>query len=191
MACWQTLAVTRKTALKRRTPLKRSNKGLGRRVPLARSTKPIPRGKPLQRSAKPIRKRMTTDPASFRDEDIIAVHGPSPSCLQTGKRPSPQFQVEKHHVLGRGGKGPEQRRVHSSVLNCAPLIDLVHAGPLRDDPAQRWVYLRIAFEKAMEAVGQGRYALTDIDRAFVAHARATGDGMYASVYDGLPAEGPG
>jgi hypothetical protein len=43
MACWQTLAVTRKTALKRRTPLKRSNKGLGRRQPLARSTKPIQR----------------------------------------------------------------------------------------------------------------------------------------------------
>lgn len=76
--------------------------------------------------------------------------------------------VQFHHVLGRNGK--HDRKLHSSILNAIPLSQTIHRGPLRDHPDQRRVYLRIAFEKVAEAIGQGRYELAEIDRAFMLHA---------------------
>lgn len=111
---------------------------------------------------------MQSDPAAFRDGDLLAVYGPSPVCFQTAKRHGQDGQpIDKHHVMGRGGKDPDDRRIHSSVFNCGLLRRDVHEGPLRDDPAQRTVYLKVAYRHGMAAVGGGRYELREEDRAFL------------------------
>lgn len=111
---------------------------------------------------------MTADPSSFRDEDLLAVHGPAPTCFQTAKRHMQDGQpVDKHHIYGRGGKDPEDRRIHSSVLNCAIIRRDIHHGPMRDRPAQREAYLDAAIDKVFSAAAGGDYELRDEDRAFL------------------------
>lgn len=77
-----------------------------------------------------------------------------------------------HHTLGRGyefGFHPDnpQRAIYSSILNFTPLHRSVHNGPLRDASDQWRVYVRIARENVMEAVGQGRYELNEQDETFL------------------------
>src|SRR3954452_8659828 len=70
--------------LRRRSWLKRSANGLHRKSPLRRSS--------------PLKKRVGSDAASFRPEDVQAVHGSDLACFLNGTR----HHLEKHHVLGRG-----------------------------------------------------------------------------------------
>lgn len=111
---------------------------------------------------------MSHDPATHRRADIDAVYGPSPCCVHTAKNGTDRNPIDPHHTLGRGGKDPEIRGIHSSILNYTPLGRDIHHGPLRDHPEQRKVYLILAYEAVMQAVGQGRYVLTEIDHAFLA-----------------------
>jgi hypothetical protein len=90
-------------------------------------------------------------------------------CFQTARPSLIDQPVEKHHILGRGGKG--RRDIMSSILNMAPLRWDIHAGPLRDSYDQRRVYLHIALTHVMNAIGCGSYVLNDIDRAFVQYIR--------------------
>lgn len=111
---------------------------------------------------------MTSDPASHRPEDIIAVHGEHPRCFLSGL-----WQwVDGHHILGRGydfgeRKKDEGRRAFSSILNYAPIIRDVHKFGLRDHRLMRRLLLEIAHEKVMQAVGRGRYELRPEDTRFL------------------------
>lgn len=140
-------------SMRRKKPLKRSTKSIARRK--------APRKVSVKRAATGGR-----DPASFRDSDVEAVY-PDPACFHTARRPSPTVRLERHHIVGRGGKDPDDRLIHSSIFNMAILEQPIHKGPLRDHATQRQVYLELAFTNGMRAVGQGRYVLKDLDRAFL------------------------
>ncbi len=114
---------------------------------------------------------MRNDKASFNPIHTHAVYGPERICFQTARRPSRDEPVDPHHCLGRGGRDEESRETHSSVLNLAWLKRSVQNGPLINDQDQRAVYLRVAHEKVMQAVGQGRYELTKQDHQFIALIR--------------------
>lgn len=121
--------------------------------------------------------------SDFRRGNLIAVYGPSPLCFHTAHPSIVGQPVDPHHILGRGKKG--QRDIMSSVFNHAPLRRDIHKGPLRDSPDQRGVYLRVACSHVMNAVGQGKYSLNDIDRAFIAYVRREHP-EYADIYEGIP-----
>jgi hypothetical protein len=62
-------------------------------------------------------------------------------------------------------------RLHNLVaLNSIPIEREIHAGPLRDHPLERRLFLDLARAAVMEAVGQREYELTENDRAFLALA---------------------
>jgi hypothetical protein len=135
--------------------------------------KPEPRGKkprkPIRRSA--IKRRVTKDPAAIRQADVFAVYGFDIRCVFTTAR-----VIELHHILGRGElfgiKMDDLRReLLSSVFNVAPLIREIHQGPLRDNRYMRHMFLGLAEQRVMNAVGAGQYTLTDIDRGFLALAK--------------------
>lgn len=105
-----------------------------------------------------------TDPAAFREDDIRAVWKGQPRCVVTGLHGN----VDLHHLIGRGPKKrPELRKVHSSVLNACPLIRAIHSGPMRDTPDFRSCLLKRVRQEVMQAIGQGRYTLTEIDEEFL------------------------
>ena len=107
------------------------------------------------------------DQASFRPSDIEAVHGRDIVCFQTAKRDSFAQPIDAHHILGRGNpRDPSDRIIHGSIFNLAWLRRDVHTGPLRDAPDQAAVYLRVAMQHVMNAVGRGSYQLRDEDLAF-------------------------
>lgn len=116
---------------------------------------------------------MPHDPALFRPADIDAVYGPERICFQTAKRPTFQEPVDAHHILGRGKTG--DRSIFSSIFNLAWLRRDIHEGPLRDAYDQRQVYLRVAKQHGMNAVGRGDYELTEIDHAFLAYVDSLRD----------------
>lgn len=116
---------------------------------------------------------MSTDLAAFRPIDIEAVYGPERICFQTARRPTMQEPVDAHHTIGRGyPSGPTPRVFHSSIFNLAWLRRDIHSGPLRDSPDQAAVYLRVALQHVMNAVGRGSYKLRDEDLAFTRIANA-------------------
>lgn len=122
---------------------------------------------------------MTNDPASFRHEDIVAVYGMSPLCFHTATTSSHKEFLDFHHVLSRGnewGVKPEDdfRPMFSSIFNCAPLKRSIHTGPLRDADDQRRVYLRVAANHIMNAIGQGSYSPRPEDHAFLEWLRTKG-----------------
>lgn len=59
----------------------------------------------------------------------------------------------------------------SSVLNTVPPTREIHAGPLRDNLYVRHLFLGLAEQRVMNAVGAGQYELTEIDRGFLALAK--------------------
>jgi len=119
---------------------------------------------------------MQPDPSAFREADILAVYGTQRICFQTAKRDGQDNQpVDAHHIMGRAGKKPESRAIHSSILNLAFIRRDIHTGPLRDDADQRQVYLKIAHRNVMNAVGWGHYELRDEDRAFMMAYFAAGE----------------
>jgi hypothetical protein len=149
--------------------LKKPRKPLTRRSWPRSSRKPL-RKTPLRRSS-PLKKRLTPDPAGFREADVRAVFGAFPRCPLTGKR----TRLDRHHILGRGmlfGIRPRdpRRRLFGSVYNCAVLDRDVHAGGYRDHPYMRALLLEIAAEKVREAVLRG-YVVSQRDRDFLAIAR--------------------
>ena len=111
---------------------------------------------------------MSNDTASFRREDISAVYGEIPLCVLTLKHES----VECHHALSRGYTFGYRgdRSMFSSVFNCIPLTREIHAGPLRDSPELRRLFLRVARERVMNAVGLGSYEIKERDRRFLGFA---------------------
>lgn len=137
-------------------------------------------GSAIPKPTKPDRGTWKTDPAKHRETDIVAVWGAMPACVHTGLRAH-----DGHHVLGRGyefGYKPDhpERAVFSSIFGFIPLSRSIHSGPLRDAPDQRLVYLRVAKQKVMEAVGRGRYELRVEDRRFLEIAeewKARGTGL--------------
>jgi len=54
----------------------------------------------------------------------------------------------------------------SSILNCCPLIRVIHISGFRDRPAMRYALL----DKVYERVSFSPYKLTDNDVAFMEHA---------------------
>jgi len=113
-----------------------------------------------------------SDLATFRKEDIEAVHGTFYcvgifTCRNNSSNP-----VEWHHILGRGNKKDnESRKMHSSILNAVPLENSIHAGGQRDKPKIREFFLEEIFTKVMRARASGKYELSDIDRKFLSYAR--------------------
>lgn len=107
------------------------------------------------------------DTASFHQQDIEAVYGPMPLCVLTLKT-SPDLQ----HIIGRGYTFGYRgdRSMFSSVFNCIPLTREIHAGPLRDSPELRRLFLRVARERVMNAVGLGSYEIKERDRRFLGFA---------------------
>jgi hypothetical protein len=108
-----------------------------------------------------------TDPASFKEPDVLRLLGPTPLCVLTLS-----YEVELHHILGRGelfgfGWPDPERAYFSSLLNCAPLVRMVHHGPKRDHPYMRRMLLEEARTRVMEAVGQREYELSANDRGFL------------------------
>lgn len=135
--------------------------------------KPEPRGpkprKPIRRSA--IKRKVSKDLAALRQADVFAVWGMDIRCVFTTAR-----VIEMHHVLGRGElfgirTDDPRRELLSSVLNGIPLIREIHSGPLRDNRYMRHMFLGLAEQRVMNAVGAGQYTLTDIDRGFLALAK--------------------
>lgn len=108
------------------------------------------------------------DPAAFRQADILSIHGERPRCLVTGL-----WQwTEGHHILGRGyahgaGLKSDNRKIFSSIFNCAPLHRDVHNGSRINRPSFRAFLLDVVHELVMNAVAAGAYELSDIDREFL------------------------
>ncbi len=125
---------------------------------------------------------MTHDPSAFRQADAMAVYGPDIRCFQTARPSLIDQPVERHHILGRGGKG--HRDIMSSIFNMAPLRWDIHAGPLRDSPDQRRVYLRVACIHVLNAAGIGIYELNDIDRAFIEYVKRERP-EFADIYSAI------
>lgn len=64
-------------------------------------------------------------------------------------------------------KDSENRKMHSSLFNCAPLSTNCHAfGPLHDTDIESFL-LRKAAEKIFFAAGRGLYLITEYDLAFL------------------------
>lgn len=121
---------------------------------------------------------MTHDAASFRQEDLIAVYGPRKVCFHTANS-GPVEPVDPHHVMSRGnewGIRPESdwRPMFSSILNCALLKRSIHTGPRRDADDQRRVYLRVAANHVLNAIGNGQYTPRPEDHAFLEWLRSKG-----------------
>lgn len=122
---------------------------------------------------------MTHDPASFREEDMTAVYGPYKVCFQTALGGTAADPVDDHHIMGRGeafGIRPTSgwRPMFSSVFNRAGLRRSIHVGPLRDADDQRRVYLRVAADHVMNAIGTRRYTPRPEDYAFLEWLRGKG-----------------
>src|SRR2546423_950550 len=138
-----------------------------------KAPKPLKRGKPpvrktaLKKMSK-ARKKAGPDPSNFRDADIfiVYVYPGNDVCFQTAKRATIEQPIDRHHLFGRGGKDPKDRRIHSSIFNCGLLRRDIHHGPMRDLPAQREAYLDYAIMHVATAIGLGAYMLTDLDREF-------------------------
>lgn len=154
--------------------------------------KPLRRNTPLRASRSRLRPKTfmsragyteAFDSADFRIGNLVAVYGPTPVCFQTARPSTLDQPIDRHHILGRGRKG--QRDLMSSTFNCAMIRRDIHTGPLRDAPDQRRVYLRVACQHVMNAAGQGKYSLNDIDRAFILFVRR-GHPEYADIYEGIP-----
>lgn len=149
-----------------------------RRTPPSNSRSPQGMGHKPQGRTAPL-KRMIHDPASFRTEDLIAVYGPSKVCIQTALTANAAFPVDDHHIMGRGelfGFRPNHayRPVFSSVFNRAGLGRIIHHGPLRDADDQRRVYLRVAADHVLNAIGRGTYSPRPEDHAFLEWLRSKG-----------------
>lgn len=116
---------------------------------------------------------MTRDLAAFREADLLAVHGPvaGRTCFQTARSMRDGQPIDCHHIFGRGNKGSEDRRLHSSIFNCALLRRDIHHGPMRDKKNQREAYLDETISRVMEAIATKRYELREEDRAFLARYR--------------------
>jgi len=110
---------------------------------------------------------MTTDSSAFREADILAVYGMRQICAHTAKLGGQDNQpVDAHHILGRGAKEEAKRLAHSSIFNLIFLRRDIHTGPLRDDPDQRKVYLKIAHRNVTFAIGRGEYRMQKQDSLF-------------------------
>lgn len=106
------------------------------------------------------------DEAAF-DFDLLQRLFGRPRCLFSG-----EYNTQWHHIKGRGNKkDADDRRMHSSPLNAAPLIEKIHMyAPLHDMEIEEF-FLRKAFERVTYAIARGAYELTDIDRAFMQRYR--------------------
>ena len=98
------------------------------------------------------------DPAAFHEADLLAVHGPPAgrTCFQTARRSRDGQPVDQHHIFGRGGKDPADRRIHSSIFNCGLLRRDIHHGPMRDRRLQREAYLDEAMTAGPLFIGSPR-----------------------------------
>lgn len=117
---------------------------------------------------------MTEYSAEFRVLDIDRVYDGTMNrtCFLTAKPPSFEEPVDKMHILGKGydyGIRPKdkERTWFSSVFNLAWGRRDFHSGPIRDSNESRHLLLRLAYEKVMHSVTQGRYELSQRDRDFL------------------------
>lgn len=126
--------------------------------------------KPLRRYTPLPQNRGGPDPAQFRESDFLSVWGFYPRCVQSGRftNPGKGIVIERHHILGRGGKG--DRYLFSSIFNCVPLEDAIHDWALTQSIDQTIVYLRVARERVMNAVALGEYVLKPVDEEFLRYA---------------------
>lgn len=101
-----------------------------------------------------------SDDASFNPRHVHAIFGEYYGCLITEITAG----VECHHILGRGGK--YDRKMMSSILNCAPLWDVIHKrGWINNEFFQQFL-LEIVARKVQAAVLRGAYEYNANDREF-------------------------
>ena len=99
-----------------------------------------------------------SDLASFNQADLSLIWGYHPSCQFCGK-PAHDF----HHICGRSNKkNPEMRKIHSSVLNAAPLCRGCHDGKLHDVDTRT-----ILLDKVEKQVKRSEYLLNNTDILFL------------------------
>ena len=101
-----------------------------------------------------------SDLAQHRQEDFEIVWGANPKCLRCKNEKA----EDAHHVCKRGNsKDKKDRKIHSSILGCAPLgRSKCHQGQLHDFDTTREFLLAIK-----EQVDMSAYVYKPLDYAFI------------------------
>ena len=100
-----------------------------------------------------------SDLAQHRQEDFETVWGTNPLCIKCKKRKAD----DAHHVRKRGNpKDKHDRKMHSSILGCAPLCRCeCHKGKLHDFDTEQELLLAIK-----ERVDMSPYVYRELDHEF-------------------------
>ncbi len=98
------------------------------------------------------------DAARFDPEALQKIWGRA-RCPLSGS-----FQVDFHHIEGRGGK--YDRKLCSSPFNALPLHHDIHTYAPKSDPDLKRFFREFVTEKIMYAIARGEYELTKIDMEF-------------------------
>lgn len=99
-----------------------------------------------------------SDLASFNRDHVEIVYGTYPICAKGCKRAD-----DLNHIMKRGNKkNKEDRKLHSSILNCICLCRACHDGDLHSIKARQF-FIDIAITRIEDST----YVMNENDKMFI------------------------